>query len=154
MNYYRFQRISMTDALRLQLHRMTCLAPNFPYLFPMENGQPFNGNSFRKIVWNKALEGAQVAYKTPYSTRHTFCAWALTIVGINPMKLVNLMEHSSKQMVYQVYGEYVEDLEDDVEDIVNYFGRDFLIRPGKKLTPLLCDGDSFGVSFAPIQITG
>lgn len=151
-NDYRFRRIPMTDALRLQLHRMTCLAPNSPYLFPMDNGKPFNGNSFRKIVWNKALEGSQIAYKTPYSTRHTFCAWALTI-GMNPMKLVNLMGHSSKQMVYQVYGEYVEDLEDDVEDIIGYFGKDFLVRPGKKMTPLLCYGDSFGVSFAPIQIT-
>jgi len=53
----------------------------------MENGKAFDGNSFRKIVWNKALDGSQSAYKTPYSTRHTFCAWALTI-GMNPMKLV------------------------------------------------------------------
>lgn len=151
-NDFRFRRIPLTEAIRNVLKRMRELSPDSIYLFPMENGQPFNGNSFRKIVWNKALDESQAGYKTPYSTRHTFCAWALTI-GVNPMKLVNLMGHSSKQMVYQVYGVYVEDLEDDVEDIVNYFGRDFLIRPGKKLTPLLCDGDSFGVSSAPIQIT-
>jgi integrase len=42
---------------------------------------------------------------------------------------VNLMGHSSKQMVYQVYGDYVEDLEDDVDDIIRYFGVDFLIKP-------------------------
>jgi len=51
---------------------------------------------------------------------------------MNPMKLVNLMGHSSKQMVYQVYGDYVEDLEGDVDDIIRYFGTDFLIKPGKK----------------------
>ena len=58
------------------------------------------------------------------------------------MKLVNLMGHSSKQMVYQVYGDYVEDLEDDVDDIIRYFGVDFLIKPGKKCTHYCFYGDS------------
>ena len=69
------------------------------------------------------------------------------------MKLVNLMGHSSKQMVYQVYGEYVEDLEDDVDDIIAYFGKDFLIKPGKKISPLLVFGDSYGDSHGLIQLT-
>lgn len=60
------------------------------------------------------------------------------------MKLVNLMGHSSKQMVYQVYGDYVEDLEDDMDEIVRYFGVDFLIKPGKKVSKLLFYGDSLG----------
>ena len=142
-NDFRYRRIPMTEAIKGILNQMQQQCPNSPQLFPMENGRPFNSNSFRKIVWNKALEGSQIAYKTPYSTRHTFCAWALTI-GMNPMKLVNLMGHSSKQMVYQVYGEYVEDLEDDVDDIIRYFGKDFLIKPGKKISPLLFYGDSMG----------
>ena len=151
-NDYRFRRIPATEAIKKVISQVKSLCPNSPYLFPMENGTPFDGNSFRKIVWNKALNESQIAYKTPYSTRHTFCAWSLTI-GLNPMKLVNLMGHSSKQMVYQVYGEYVEDLEDDVEDIIRYFGRDFLIKPGKKRTPNLSYGDSFGVSMLPAHVS-
>lgn len=151
-NEFRFRRIPLTESIRKLISKMEMLCPNSPYLFPMENGKAFDGNSFRKIVWNKALQKTQAAYKTPYSTRHTFCAWALTI-GMNPMKLVNLMGHSSKQMVYQVYGEYVEDLEDDVEEILTYFGQDFLIKPAKRLTPNVCYGDSFGVSLHPIQLT-
>lgn len=151
-NDYRFRRIPATQAIKKVVSQVQTLCPDSPQLFPMENGTPFDGNSFRKIVWNKALAESQIAYKTPYSTRHTFCAWALTI-GLNPMKLVNLMGHSSKQMVYQVYGEYVEDLEDDVEDIIKYFGQDFLIKPGKTRTPNLSYGDSFGVSMLPIQVT-
>jgi integrase len=151
-NEFRFRRIPMTEAIRKVIGRMQILAPESPSLFPMDNGRPFDGNSFRKIVWNKALKESQAAYKTPYSTRHTFCAWALTI-GMNPMKLVNLMGHSSKQMVYQVYGEYVEDLEDDVDDIFQYFGQDFLIKPAKRRTPNLPYRDSFGVSRNNIQIT-
>ena len=151
-NDYRFRRIPMTEAIKRTVEKIQALSPDSPYLFPMENGGPFDGNSFRKVVWNKSLNASQVAYKTPYSTRHTFCAWALTI-GMNPMKLVNLMGHSSKQMVYQVYGEYVEDLEDDVENIIVYFGKDFLIRPSKRTTPALLYGDSFGVSQHSIQAT-
>lgn len=151
-NDYRFRRIPATEAIKRVINQIQTLCPNSVYLFPMLDGSPFDGNSFRKIVWNKALEASQAAYKTPYSTRHTFCAWALT-VGMNPMKLVNLMGHSSKQMVYQVYGEYVEDLEDDVDDIIAYFGKDFLIKPGKKISPLLVFGDSYGDSRLPIQIS-
>jgi integrase len=130
---------------------MNDLCQTSQQLFPMKDGTPFDGNSFRKTVWNKALKESQIAYKTPYSTRHTFCAWALTI-GLNPMKLVNLMGHSSKQMVYQTYGDYVEDLEDDTDDIIRYFGVDFLIKPGKKISPLLTFGDSYGDSRGLIHI--
>lgn len=151
-NDYRFRRIPLTSAIKRVIDQMRQQCPASPHLFPMEDGGSFDGNSFRKVAWNKALKDAQIAHKTPYSTRHTFCAWALTI-GMNPMKLVNLMGHSSKQMVFQTYGQYVEDLEDDVEEIINYFGRDFLIKPGKKLSPLLVFGDSYGDSWLPIQIT-
>ncbi|GAB4271370.1 MAG: hypothetical protein Kow0092_26100 [Deferrisomatales bacterium] len=33
--------------------------------------------------------------------------------------------HGSKQMVYEVYGEYVEGLEQDAEAIRSYLGEDF-----------------------------
>jgi integrase len=36
------------------------------------------------------------------------------------------MEHSSKKMVYEVYGNYVEGLEEDAGRILEYFGKDFL----------------------------
>ena len=68
------------------------------------------------------------------------------------MKLVNLMGHSSKQMVYQTYEDYVEDLEDDTDDIIRYFGVNFLIKPGKKMSPLLTFGDSYGDSQNSILI--
>lgn len=149
-NEFRFRKIPLTEALRRVIDQARSNSPDSAYLFPMEDGSPFNGNSFRKICWNKSLNASQVAYKTPYSTRHTFCAWALTI-GMNSMKLVDLMGHSSKQMVFQTYGTYVDDLEDDVEEIIGYLGRDFLIKPKKRLSPLLY-GDSYGDSQLPIQI--
>jgi hypothetical protein len=38
------------------------------------------------------------------------------------------MGHGSKRMIYNTYENYVEDLECDFLDVVNYFGKDFLER--------------------------
>lgn len=45
------------------------------------------------------------------------------------------MGHASKQMVYEVYGNNVEGLEEDAEAIYNYFGEDF-ITSRKRRNPL------------------
>ena len=42
----------------------------------------------------------------------------------------SMMGHASKQMVYEVYGKYVEGLEKDRMAILRYFGRDFLKGKG------------------------
>ena len=57
--------------------------------------------------------------------RHSFAAWALTL-RMDPNKLVNLMGHGSKKMIYEVYGNYVEGLETDAGKILKYFGNDFI----------------------------
>lgn len=63
--------------------------------------------------------------------RHSFAAWALTL-RIDPNRLVRLMGHGSKQMIYEVYGDYIEGLEEDFWQILEYFGRDFAEPKMKK----------------------
>ena len=57
------------------------------------------------------------------------------------------MGHGSKQMVYEVYGNYTDGLESDFWDIVSYFGKDF-IKVKKKPLPFyqIPFGESFGKS--------
>ena len=58
------------------------------------------------------------------------------------------MGHASKQMVYEVYGNYVDGLEEDGERIFGYFGQDLVI-PQKKQSPVpygYSTGDSLGSS--------
>ena len=43
------------------------------------------------------------------------------------------MGHGSKQMVYEVYGNYLDGLEGDYWDIVNYFGKDYIEAKRKPL---------------------
>jgi integrase len=73
----------------------------------------------------RALKKADVTYQKPYTMRHTFAAWALTI-GLDMNRLVYLMGHGSKQMVFETYWNYVKDLEKDKDKILKFFGEDFV----------------------------
>lgn len=115
-----------------------------PYLVTSHRGTRLNSTDFAK-VWKKAVDQAGITPMTSYTARHSFAAWALTI-GVNPLRLVKLMGHASKQMVYEVYGNYVEGLEEDAGLIFSYFGQDF-ITPRKKENPV-----PFGYSTGHSQV--
>jgi integrase len=121
---FRYRKLPITQALRQRLDIALSLSKGDHFL-SMKNGRRFDVDSFRKNPWTSALDRAGIPYKVPYATRHTFAAWALTI-GLSPNKLVRLMGHGSKKMVYEVYGNYVEGLETDAGSILGYFGKDFI----------------------------
>jgi integrase len=56
--------------------------------------------------------------------RHSFAAWSLTL-RIDPNRLARLMGHGTKKMIYEVYGDYIEGLEEDFWLILEYYGKDF-----------------------------
>ena len=91
----------------------------------MKSGIPFDGDTFRKNAWTTALKKAGVPYRIPYTLRHTFAAWSL-VIGMDPNKLVDLMGHGSKEIVYEFYGKYRKGLDKDAGKILEYFGNDFI----------------------------
>lgn len=123
-NGYRERRIPVTAAIAQVLDQASQQAKG-EYLFTMKNGQTFAAELFQRRVWTTAMKQCGIPYRKPYTTRHTFAAWALAI-RVDQNRLVGLMGHASKQMVYEVYGQYVEGLEKDRMAILRYFGRDFL----------------------------
>ncbi|MBW4054977.1 MAG: tyrosine-type recombinase/integrase [Proteobacteria bacterium] len=122
-NSYRERRIPVTQAIGEILDHAT-KAANGNHLFIMENGKTFSAELFQRRVWTKAMKASNIPYRKPYTTRHTFAAWALTL-GIDPNRLVAHMGHASKQMIYEVYGKYTEGQEKDRQAIQEYFGNDF-----------------------------
>ncbi len=72
------------------------------WLVTTKNGTVFHSANFRKDVWEKAQKASGITDKVPYSLRHTFAAWSLTL-GIDMNKLVRLMGHGSKKMVYELH---------------------------------------------------
>ncbi len=145
-NSYRKRRVFITQAIRKRLDILIDRAKG-PYLVTTPRGTRFKSTDFAK-VWKKAVDKAGLPAMTSYSARHSFAAWSLTI-GVNPLKLVKLMGHASKHMIYEVYGNYVEGLEEDTEDILEYYGEDF-ISAKKKKNPVLC-GYSTGYSQGIVQ---
>jgi len=120
---YRRRTIPLTSAMKKILDAQAEKAKS-EYLFTMKTGAIFDPSTFRRNVWTTALKNAKVKYRVPYTMRHTFAAWSLTL-DMHPNKLVKLMGHGSKEMVYEVYGNYVDELETDVGKIRRYFGNDF-----------------------------
>lgn len=123
---YRHRRIPITKAIAARL-QILLERTDGESLFIMKNGRTFGEGAFRTKVWIRVFKQAGLPYEVPYAMRHTFAAWALTI-GMDPNRLVKLMGHSTKKMIYEVYGEYREGLEKDRQKILEYFGEDFLSR--------------------------
>ncbi len=123
-NRYRRRDIPITHALRERLDVLVARATG-DHLFTLKTGRPFNDASFRRHVWTRAFSKAGLPYRKPYTTRHTFVEWSL-LAGVHPEALKDLMGHSSRQMVYEVYGKYRQGLAEDRGKIVEYLGPDFI----------------------------
>lgn len=60
----------------------------------------------RKTLWTPALKKANVRYRYPYQTRHTFASMMLS-AGENPMWVAKQMGHSDWTMIARVYGKWM-----------------------------------------------
>jgi len=59
--------------------------------------------------FNAAVKRAGIRRRNPYHTRHTFACWLLS-AGANPSFIASQMGHENAQMVYEVYGAWIEEL--------------------------------------------
>lgn len=128
----RARNIPITGKIRSILDEVLARVTS-EYVFAEPDGRPYLREGFVEDYWIPALEKAGVRYRPPYSIRHSFAAWSL-LVGIDPLRLVNLMGHGSKQMVFETYGNYLEGIEEDYQDILEYLGRDFVEYKKKPLS--------------------
>lgn len=119
---YRARELPLTAALRDRLALLEDRTDG-EHLVTRPEGEPFAARVYW-TWWRHALKRAGLAERKPYTTRHTYAVWCL-VVGVHPTRLVRLMGHGSKQMIYEVYGDYVEGVEQDAEAIRGYLGEDF-----------------------------
>jgi integrase len=132
-NEFRPRRIPITAALRRVLDVLAGRSTS-DYLVEMHDGQLYSHARFKDNVWEPAFNRAGIPYTRPYDIRHTYAAWSMTLrMDLN--KLERLMGHNSKQMLYETYGKYVQGLEEDAEQILEYMGSDFLRADRKGRLP-------------------
>jgi integrase len=138
-NWYRKREVPLTKRLRGLLEKSAAASnteglvrfegdielPAQAFLLTMKDGRQFNYDSFRKTVWDKAVKQAGLDGRVPYAARHTFVQWAL-LIGVNKNRLVDLMGHSTKKMIDEVYGTYRKGLINERQEIMDYLGDDFL----------------------------
>lgn len=76
------------------------------FVFCNNNYQPLNHRNVRKRVWIPALKVMSLAYRRPYSTRHTAATLMLS-AGESPEFVAKTLGHSSTKMLFDTYSSYV-----------------------------------------------
>ena len=67
----------------------------------------WNGDQRIRAVWIRTLKQANVRYRRPYQTRHTFASMALT-AGESPMWVALQMGHRDWTMIGRIYGKWIK----------------------------------------------
>lgn len=96
------------EAKQALLNQYTYTGPaNGDIFHDSRNNQPWkNDQGIRKVVWTPALKKAEVKYREPYQTRHTFASMLLSN-GQNPMDVAAQMGHKDWGMLRKVYGRWI-----------------------------------------------
>ncbi len=72
------------------------------HIFLTRDGRRMTPDHFRKEVWTPALEKAEIAYRPPLQTRHTFATMMIS-AGEDIGWVQHMMGHSSLQMIFTRY---------------------------------------------------
>jgi integrase len=68
--------------------------------------------------WSAALRRAGIRHRNAYQSRHTYACWLLS-AGANPNFIASQMGHANAKMLYQVYGKWMSDNNQDQIDLLN-----------------------------------
>ncbi|WAJ69737.1 tyrosine-type recombinase/integrase [Catenovulum adriaticum] len=101
--------IELHDRALQALHKQKALNLNIEnILFPdLKNKSHWHDTSaIRKRIWIPALEKADLEYRNPYQTRHTFASQMLS-QGKNPLWVANQMGHIDWGMIIKTYGKWI-----------------------------------------------
>lgn len=70
-------------------------------------GRPWRGEQPLRKRWARILAKAEVRYRNPYQTRHTFGSVMLA-AGHPPLKVAKWMGHATTEMLQRHYGRWIE----------------------------------------------
>ena len=94
-----------------------------------KTNERWNGDQRIRAVWLRALQQANVRYRRPYQTRHTFASMALT-AGESPMWVALQMGHKDWTMIARIYGKWMTSAQPEAgQKVVEMFRKNEVI-PG------------------------
>lgn len=59
-------------------------------------------------IWDAAIRKAGLRHRKAYQSRHTYACWSLS-AGANPNFVASQMGHADAQMVYRIYGTWMQE---------------------------------------------
>ncbi|HHL2712426.1 TPA: tyrosine-type recombinase/integrase [Yersinia enterocolitica] len=68
--------------------------------------------------WNAIIKRTGIRPRNPYHTRHTYACWLLS-AGANPAFIASQMGHENAQMVFEVYGAWMDEMNSDQISLLN-----------------------------------
>lgn len=77
---------------------------------PKTNAPWETDGQIRKSAWTPILKAAEVPYRNPYQTRHTYASMMLS-AGENPMWVAHQMGHKDWGMIRKRYGRWIPDVD-------------------------------------------
>ncbi len=99
---------SARAALEAQREVTRGMEHNRVFVVP-RTGRPWGGDKqIRVDYWAHILKKAEVRYRNPYQTRHTFASMLLSR-GENPMWVAQQMGHVDTEMITKTYGKWIPD---------------------------------------------
>ncbi len=95
------------DAKTALVSQYSITGPANGRVFQTPNGKNWIKTAWFGQYWKKSLALAKVTYRNPYQMRHTFISTMLKL-GNSPMVLYPMVGHTNAQIIYQVYGKYIQ----------------------------------------------
>lgn len=93
------------DALQAQ-RQYSLLQGAEVFLNPRTGEAWLHDGQIRKTAWQPTLKRAEVRYRYPYQTRHTFASTLLS-AGENPVWVASMMGHKDWAMIVRTYGRWI-----------------------------------------------
>lgn len=76
---------------------------------PQTNNPWETDGQIRKTAWIPVLQAANIPYRNPYQTRHTYASMLLS-AGEDPMWVAHQMGHADWGMIRKTYGRWIPDM--------------------------------------------
>jgi integrase len=70
-------------------------------------GEPWADIQLQRRIWQRCLKRLGLRYREPNQTRHTFATLAL-MAGANPSHIAWQLGHTSVNMLFRVYSEWID----------------------------------------------
>lgn len=93
------------EALKRQ-RELTGFKKGRVFVNPITNNSFTSDKQVRESLWRPLIRRADVRYRNPYQTRHTFASMLIS-KGENIWMVANYMGHENTQMIQQHYGKWI-----------------------------------------------